>query len=220
MTNNHALKDPESASASSETPADPSLPKTSNRRLVSRRKLLAAARDLFVERGYHATRPQDISKLAGVGHGTFYLHFADKLECFLAFAAEASGELDVLMQHHAENVSGLESGIKEVLYAVFEYSDDNPGVLAAVLTDLNVISTNGEHGPMPTDQWAEQWADNIREWAADGEVGPDLDPALAGHAILGILRQAGAYAGRVEMPREEAADKLTHAIMGMLTYRK
>ncbi|MBO6543302.1 MAG: TetR/AcrR family transcriptional regulator [Alphaproteobacteria bacterium] len=220
MTNNHALKSSKNASSPSEVELDPSSPKPSKRRLESRRRLLAAARQLFVERGYHATRPQDISKAAGVGHGTFYLHFSDKLECFLAFAAEASGELDVLMQQHAENATGLESGIREVLHAIFEYSEDNPGVLAAVLTDLNVISTDGEPGQMPADQWAELWSDNIREWAAVGEVPADLDTILAGHVILGILRQGGAYAGRSEMPREEATDKLTHAIMGMLTYRK
>jgi AcrR family transcriptional regulator len=59
------------------------------RKLESRKRLLAAARQLFVARGYHETRPQDISKAAGLGHGTFYLHFKDKRECFLAFVDEA-----------------------------------------------------------------------------------------------------------------------------------
>ncbi len=52
-------------------------------------KLKRAARKLFVERGYHATRPQDIAREAGLGHGTFYLHFPDKRACFLAFVEEA-----------------------------------------------------------------------------------------------------------------------------------
>ncbi len=47
-------------------------------------KIKRAARKLFVERGYHATRPQDIAREAGLGHGTFYLHYADKKACFLA----------------------------------------------------------------------------------------------------------------------------------------
>jgi AcrR family transcriptional regulator len=44
-----------------------------------------SARKLFVERGYHATRPQDIAREAGLGHGTFYLHYRDKRACFHAF---------------------------------------------------------------------------------------------------------------------------------------
>ena len=72
----------------------------------SRRKLLDAARDLFVERGYHDTRPQDISKAAGVGHGTFYLHFADKRECFLSFVDEAQDELQqAIDQYTSEDQS-------------------------------------------------------------------------------------------------------------------
>src|SRR5256885_16281834 len=57
-------------------------------------KLKKAARKLFVERGYHATRPQDIAREAGLGHGTFYLHYPDKRACFLAFVEDARGELD------------------------------------------------------------------------------------------------------------------------------
>ena len=52
------------------------------RRPESLSKIKAAARKLFVERGYHATRPQDIAREAGLGHGTFYLHYPDKARLF------------------------------------------------------------------------------------------------------------------------------------------
>jgi len=55
------------------------------RRAHTRRQLLAAARALFVKHGYDAARPQDIARHAGVATGTFYLHFDDKREAFLAF---------------------------------------------------------------------------------------------------------------------------------------
>src|ERR1700689_5929988 len=58
-------------------------------------KIKSAARKLFVERGYDATRPQDIAREAGLGHGTFYLHYPDKRACFLAFVEEAREEMDV-----------------------------------------------------------------------------------------------------------------------------
>src|SRR5437764_1452841 len=63
------------------------------RRPESLAKLKRAARKLFVERGYHATRPQDIAREAGLGHGTFYLHYDDKRACFLAFVEDARLEL-------------------------------------------------------------------------------------------------------------------------------
>src|SRR5258708_39029779 len=63
------------------------------RKSASRARLLAAARRLFTKRGYHATRPQDIARAADVGHGTVYLHFADKRACFLRFAGAARAEI-------------------------------------------------------------------------------------------------------------------------------
>ena len=51
----------------------------------TRNALVAAARRLFVERGYHATSTEQIAALAGVGtRGALYHHFADKRALFVA----------------------------------------------------------------------------------------------------------------------------------------
>ncbi len=42
--------------------------------------LLAAGRDVFVERGYQATRVDDLVSAAGVSHGAFYRYFRNKEE--------------------------------------------------------------------------------------------------------------------------------------------
>jgi len=47
-----------------------------------REAILAAALDAFVERGFAATRLEDIAAQAGVAKGTIYLHFADKEALF------------------------------------------------------------------------------------------------------------------------------------------
>ena len=48
----------------------------------TREKLLAAARQVFVEQGYHDAKVEDIAERAGVGKGTFYLYFEDKRAIF------------------------------------------------------------------------------------------------------------------------------------------
>src|ERR1700761_2846412 len=96
-------------------------------------RLKQAARKLFVERGYDATRPQDIAREAGLGHGTFYLHYPDKRACFLAFMEDARQELDVhLQQYRAENQT-FEQRISTTLRAICDYADSNPGVLRAAM---------------------------------------------------------------------------------------
>ena len=52
-------------------------------------ELLAAALGLFVERGYAATRLEDVAKRAGVSKGTVYLYFPGKEELFKAVVREA-----------------------------------------------------------------------------------------------------------------------------------
>lgn len=51
-------------------------------------ELLAAALDLFVEKGYAATRVEEVAQSAGVSKGTLFLYFASKEELFKAVVRE------------------------------------------------------------------------------------------------------------------------------------
>jgi AcrR family transcriptional regulator len=61
-----------------------SKPRWERRKDARPQELLAAALDQFVERGYAATRLEDVAKHAGVSKGTLYLYFANKEELFKA----------------------------------------------------------------------------------------------------------------------------------------
>jgi len=104
-------------------------------------RLKASARKLFVERGYHAARPQDIARDAGLGHGTFYLHYPDKRACFLAFVEDARQELNARLAD-ARTEGTLEERIAATLNAIYDYSDSHPGVLRAAMTDEMVIDAD------------------------------------------------------------------------------
>jgi TetR/AcrR family transcriptional regulator len=51
-------------------------------------ELLAAALELFVEKGFAATRVEEVAKLAGVSKGTLFIYFASKEELFKAVVRE------------------------------------------------------------------------------------------------------------------------------------
>lgn len=58
-------------------------------------ELLAAALELFVERGFAATRAEEVAKRAGVSKGTLFLYFSSKEELFKAVVREnISGRFD------------------------------------------------------------------------------------------------------------------------------
>ncbi|KWR90180.1 TetR/AcrR family transcriptional regulator [Cupriavidus sp. IDO] len=60
----------------------------SRRKAARPQELVAAALELFVERGYAATRLEDVAAAAGVSKGTVYLYFANKEELFKTVVRE------------------------------------------------------------------------------------------------------------------------------------
>lgn len=188
----------------------------SRRKQESRRKLMLAARKLFVERGYHDTRPQDISREAGVGHGTFYLHFEDKLDCFIAFADAAATELDQVLQAHLAGKGTLEEVVREILIATAEYSLENPGVLASALTDVSVLWKGDMGRKAPATRWAEGWTQILDELKSIGQVAPEIDTRLAGYLIVGAIKQGGAYAARDQLDVETYIENVTQLFVRAL----
>ncbi|MDD2547643.1 MAG: TetR/AcrR family transcriptional regulator, partial [Burkholderiaceae bacterium] len=54
-------------------------------------ELLAAALDLFVDKGYAATRVEEVALRAGVSKGTLFLYFPSKEDLFKAVVRENIG---------------------------------------------------------------------------------------------------------------------------------
>ncbi|HZW14060.1 MAG TPA: TetR/AcrR family transcriptional regulator [Noviherbaspirillum sp.] len=79
-------------------------PRWERRKDARPQELLAAALDLFVERGYAATRLDDVAARAGVSKGTLYLYFTNKEELFKAVVREnmvpVLGEAEGIVENH------------------------------------------------------------------------------------------------------------------------
>jgi AcrR family transcriptional regulator len=186
------------------------------RKLDSLARLRAAARKLFVERGYHATRPQDIARAAGLGHGTFYLHFPDKRACFLAFVDEAREELDFYLRARCLPGMSLEETIGAALNAIYDYSETHPGVLGAAMTDESVIDAEGVQADPLLVRWGRDWAQVIRKAAGEGMACGSFDADIIGQAIVGALHQTGAEGSRSGRSRADLVDNLTRFLVRAL----
>lgn len=64
-------------------------PRWARRKEARPGELLEAALDLFVERGFAATRLEDVARRAGVSKGTLYLYLSGKEELFKAVVRES-----------------------------------------------------------------------------------------------------------------------------------
>jgi AcrR family transcriptional regulator len=171
-------------------------------------RLKQAARKLFVERGYDATRPQDIAREAGLGHGTFYLHYPDKRACFLSFVEDARLELDEHVQARRADC-GLEQRIAATLTAIYEYADSHPGVLRAAMTDARVIDAEGVEAMPLVMQWGMEWAEMVRDAADEGSASRSYDADIIGQAIAGALHQASRESHRSGRSRDALVKNLT-----------
>ena len=102
-----------------------SLPEISHPHKRERRKearpgeLLDAALDLFVEKGFAATRSEEVAARAGVSKGTLFLYFPSKEELFKAVVREN------LVRHQtegAEEIARFEGTTPELLeYLMLEW---------------------------------------------------------------------------------------------------
>lgn len=90
-------------------------------------ELLSAALDLFVERGYAATKLDDVAAKAGVSKGTLYLYFDSKEALFKAVIEQGIlpmlDEGEALLQQHKVDARSL---LQELLLRWWQLLGETP----------------------------------------------------------------------------------------------
>lgn len=74
-----------------------------------RNEIIAASAKVFAEKGYHSTSIADIAAELGMGHGTFYRYFQNKLDIFVNVISEVIGRIsEVVISERASEADSLE----------------------------------------------------------------------------------------------------------------
>jgi AcrR family transcriptional regulator len=157
----------------------------------TRRRLLDAGATVLASKGYHATRVDDVVKLAQTSHGTFYLYFANKEELFRALAAEVAQEMQAL----AEAMEPLTAGAtgravlqRWIRQFVEVYRRHGPVIRAWTEAEIG----GSEFGRLGTDLLT-QFSGVIA--ARIGEVeSPGLDPTITTLVLVAMLERLNYYA--------------------------
>lgn len=108
--------------------------------LNTRDRLLNAARQEFDEKGYYLTNGDSITKRAGLGHGTFYIHFRNKNAVLIELLRQAATTMPYTLYrsdpqyfiNHAVSPAKLEDMLREMLNPLSEI----PGLLKALLQGM------------------------------------------------------------------------------------
>ncbi len=179
----------------------------------TKRRLLDAGATVLSAKGYHATRVDDVVKVAQTSHGTFYLYFTNKEELFRALATEVAEEMQVLAEALEPLTAGnagrerLERWIEEF---VALYRRHGPVVRAWTEAEIG----GSEFGRLGTDLLTQFTGVIVGRIT---EVAPaDLDPAIAALVLVAMLERLNYYALTEQVHVEPSAiaqtlARVTHA---------
>src|ERR1044072_9470791 len=84
-------------------------------------QLLAAAREIFVDRGYPAAGMDEIADRAGVSKPVLYQHFSSKLELYLAGLTRHLDKLDSGVQQALDRTTDNRKRLHSAVQAFFDF---------------------------------------------------------------------------------------------------
>ena len=153
----------------------------------TRQDLLDAALTVFSQKGYTATRLEDVARAAGVTRGAIYHHFGSKAELYSALIEEANKVGNSAIDRAViEGGTFIEIVTRILVYtfALLEEDQRFSEVMALQLTtpDVEVLSQR-RYGE--AQELVASISGFFRLITEQGELRQDLDPLTAARAFLG-----------------------------------
>ncbi len=169
-----------------------------------RRQLLAAALQVFVARGYHATVMDEIAERAGVSKPVLYQHFPGKRELYLALLDETVDEMVTAVRAALNSTTDNARRVEAVAEAFFEFVD-REGQPFRLLFESDLISDDGVRERLERMNVA--CSEPIGEVIADDTGLPTRQARLLAAALVGQAQVAARWwlAGDRRVPRAQAA---------------
>jgi AcrR family transcriptional regulator len=180
-------------------------------RAETRRRLVAAATELFARRGLHATTTVHIAREAGVAAGTFYLHFRDKQVLFREIAFDALARLSARTAEAARR-AGHEpaAAVRARMAELVEFAAENRDLVRIL---FGRGQEAGAIGDEILDALVPDLEAGLRERLQAGSVDPGLDPAVAAQALLASWTRVLAW--WVEDPTRATSRALVETLVGL-----
>jgi AcrR family transcriptional regulator len=163
---------------------------TSARGQQTRAAIIAAARELFEQHGYEAVRIAEISKAAGVAHGSLYTYFGSKFEILQAVADAFNS---TMLNASYPQQRGDASTIGRIREATRNYFQAY-GVHAKMFDVLAEVSRRhpemAELGLRLRDPFVDRIARGIERLQREGAVDAGLDARLVANLLGGMIEQS------------------------------
>lgn len=165
----------------------------------SRQRLLAAAAEVFFEKGYSATRVSDVVTRADVAQGTFYLYFKSKEAVFVALVEMFFEELlaETLGQNPAsglKDADAMRHQIYQIWRTILVYCRTHHKMAALVLQEATALP-KAERAVLAANY--AKVAAALALYSCETErrgITRSVDPQLTAWVVIGMVERAVHYA--------------------------
>ncbi len=151
------------------------------KRAKTRADLLAAARQIFAECGYHDASIAEITARADVGVGTFYLHFRDKDDVFTTLLDEGFHAMQEDIRAEVFKAPALT--LTTVVEAVFRHAYTRRDLFQIALTAREQVRVRTFYAQT----LLEEYLTLVLETAQSSNLLEGYDPAVTARLITGMI---------------------------------
>lgn len=151
-------------------------------------RLLSAAAQVFYEKGYHSASINDITRLAGVASGTFYVYFDSKYDLYKFLLLQCS---HMIRKHLSQAIRGCSTrreaervGLREWL----KFVQQNRYVYHVIWESLYIDKQ------LFTDYYVnfcKAYMRGLNRSKAAGEVRPEIDSEVLAYTLMGASNFLG-----------------------------
>jgi AcrR family transcriptional regulator len=152
--------------------------------------LLAVAVAVFNERGYDGTSMEDLSRRLGITKSSIY-HHVDSKEDLLALALDRA--LDGLFSVADQVSGGTAASMEPAIVRLEQLVRGSVGVLAERLPYVTLLlrargnSATERRALARRRQFDQIVADLVKQAERDGDIRPDVDPAITARLLFGMV---------------------------------
>jgi AcrR family transcriptional regulator len=108
---------------------------------ATRQRFVEALATLIEERGYPTTSVVDIVRTARTSKRTFYLHFANKQECYLALLASVTDSLIADIRQAVDPDADWHNQIRQTVAAYITHLTARPAIALSWIRDLPALGS-------------------------------------------------------------------------------
>jgi AcrR family transcriptional regulator len=182
--------------------------------LRRRDEILSTAAELFATRGYTKASMRDVAAASGILAGSLYHHFESKeaiaVELVENYHADLVDAERKFSSGDADAVTALRMFTREIAAVSFAH----PAAVQIRMFDAPSTASPSLKTVIHADpaSLGRRWRALIGAAAADGAIGPDIDPRLLRYVLYRVTLQAGSTATAAQATARDVADCITTII--------